>query len=133
MAPQRSAKDIVLACITALNQENFAAARALVSDRFQFHGVMGSRNGADAYFTDMKKLKLKYDVKKALCDEHDVCVWSEMPMEGKSIVVASWYRVEHGKIASLRVVFDPRPLLDQAPKHESAKDETRARSHSVTH
>jgi predicted SnoaL-like aldol condensation-catalyzing enzyme len=133
MTSHRSAREIVLACIKALNDEDFAAARDLVADRFQFHGVMGSRDGADAYFADMKKMKLKYEVKKAIGDEHDVCVWSEMPMEGNPILVASWYRVEDDKIVSLRVVFDPRPLLDKAPKKKEAQGKARASSQSAIH
>jgi predicted SnoaL-like aldol condensation-catalyzing enzyme len=139
MTSHRSAKDIVLTCIDALNNEDFAKARELVTDRFQFHGVMGSRDGADAYFADMKKMKFKYEIKKAIGDEHDVCVWSEMPMEGKPILVASWYRVEDDKIVSLRVVFDPRPLLDKAPKKDGApkkkeaQSKPRASSHSAIH
>jgi hypothetical protein len=128
MPSQQSAKDLVLACIDAFNREDFPAARELVDDHFQFNGVMGSRDGAEAYFADMKKMKFKYDVKKALGDEQDVCTWSEMPMQGRSILVASWYRVQHGKITSLRVVFDPRPLLEQASNKEKAADRSRVAS-----
>jgi hypothetical protein len=30
--------------------------------RFTLKGVMGSRNGADAYFKDMENMRLKYEI-----------------------------------------------------------------------
>jgi len=39
-----------------------------------FKGVLGSRDGADAYMKDMEEMKLKYDIKKTIAQEHDVCL-----------------------------------------------------------
>jgi len=48
----------VLSFIDALNNEDFKSARKLTTDDLRFEGVMGTREGADAYFADMEKMKL---------------------------------------------------------------------------
>jgi len=111
-----NAKEIVLACVKALNAEDFTAARKHVSDDFTFEGVLGSRNGAEDYFKDMSKMKLKYDVKKSFVDGDDVCLFYDLAMSGLTIFGCGWYRVGGDKIKSLKVVFDPRPVLEQSGK-----------------
>src|SRR5882757_2592960 len=113
---QLSAKDVVMTCIKALNAEDFGAAREYVNDDMEFEGVMGSRHGADAYFQDMQKMRLKYHVKKAFEDGNDVCLLYDLDIDGKTIFGCGWYHLKRGKISRLQVVFDPRPLLDKAPK-----------------
>lgn len=105
------AREIVLAFIDALNEENFNEARSYVNDDFSFVGVMGSRNGADAYFKDMEKMKLKYDIKKVFIDGEDVCMFYDIDMGAATIFACGWYHLTNGRINTFRVVFDPRPLL----------------------
>ncbi|SEW39204.1 nuclear transport factor 2 family protein [Chitinophaga arvensicola] len=102
---------VVLSLIQAINDEDFETARRFAQDEMTFDGVMGSRRGADAYFDDMTKMKLKYDVQKVFVDQEDVCVWYNLDMGGKNIFGSAWYHLENGKVSSLQVVFDPRPLL----------------------
>ena len=111
-APANSTKKIVLSIVDALNRDDLPAARAYFADDFSFSGVLGSRHGADAYFTDMERMRLKYEVKKALADGEDVCLLYDLAISGMTIFGCAWYRVERGKVKSLRVVFDPRPLLE---------------------
>jgi len=47
--PRTSAREVVLSCVKALNEENFDAARKCVSDDMTFVGVLGSRNGAELW------------------------------------------------------------------------------------
>ena len=54
MEHENSAKEAVLASIRALNDEDFELAKRYISDDISFVGVMGSRQGADAYFRDME-------------------------------------------------------------------------------
>ena len=102
---------IVLAFIDALNNEDFNRARHYVTNNMVFEGVLGSRNGADAYFNDMEKMRLKYNIEKVFKDEDDVCLFYNIEMSGKTIFSAGWYRIIDGKINSIRVVFDPRPII----------------------
>ncbi len=108
-----TSRALVLEFIDALNDENFDAARKLVTDDFNFAGVLGSRDGADVYFEDMQKMKLKYSVLRAFADGEDVCVLYDITMGDQKIYSAGWYIVQDKHIKSLRVVFDPRPLLDK--------------------
>jgi limonene-1,2-epoxide hydrolase len=109
-----SAKEVVLSFIQALNDSDFDGARSHVDDALVFQGVMGVRNSADEYFKDMKKMKFKYAVQKVFEDGDDVCLWYDITMSDKQIFSAGWYKVEDGKIVSFKVLFDPRPLLEQA-------------------
>jgi len=104
-------KDIVLSFIKALNDERFEDARTFANDDMTFNGVLGSRNGAEEYFGDMKKMKMKYRIKKAFADEDDVCLLYDFTMGDVTTFGCGWYHLEDGKISSLRVVFDPRPAL----------------------
>ncbi len=47
-----------------------------------------------------------------LASEDDVITWSELRMGDRApLQVANWTHVEYGKIVSVRVTFDPRPLF----------------------
>jgi limonene-1,2-epoxide hydrolase len=104
--------DMVLDFIQAMNAEDFDAAREFASDDLKFIGVMGSREGADAYFNDMKKMKFKYEVKKAFADDDDVCLFYDIDMGGITVFSCGWYHIQDGKIDTIRVLFDPRPVLE---------------------
>lgn len=56
MSPNDS-KQIVLSFIDAMNKFDYAKARSYVTDDLNFVGVLGTRNGADAYFSDMRKMR----------------------------------------------------------------------------
>lgn len=85
----------------AINEERFDDAREYVTNDMKFVGVLGSRDGAGAYFKDMKNMKLKYGVKKAFVDNNDVCLLYDLKMSGLTIFGCGWYHVEDGKINSL--------------------------------
>lgn len=97
--------------LTALNNEDMAAARALLNADFKFVGVLGSRDGADVYIDDMGRMKMKYTIHKVFEDGDDVCVLCDYIMGDKTVFGCSWYQLKDGKLSSLRVVFDPRPFL----------------------
>ena len=105
------AKEVVLACVDAITKEDFQLARTYVSPDMHFDGVLGSRDGLEAYFLDMEKMRLKYDVKKVFVDGNDVCLLYNIFLAGAEVFCCGLYHVEAGKIRSLKVVFDPRPVL----------------------
>jgi hypothetical protein len=112
MDTEANVREPVLAFLEALNREEFQRARDLVSDDFSFVGVLGSRDGADAYFSDMERMRIKYAVRKVFVDGEDVCIFYDLTVSGKTIFGCGWYQVVDGKLHSLRVVFDPRPLIE---------------------
>ncbi len=116
MISEPNPKATVQSFLQALNDENFDKARKLVNDNMKFEGVLGSRDGADAYFDDMKKMKLKYEVLKVFAEAQDVCVLYNINMGGAKIFTCGWYQLLHDKISMIRVVFDPRPVLEKSQK-----------------
>ena len=113
MTTTANAKYTVMSFLKCLNEEDFEAARKYANDDMHFDGVMGSRNNAEAYFEDMKKMKFKYHLLKTFADGDDVCILYDIDMSGITIFTCGWYKVEHHKITHIKVVFDPRPLLHQ--------------------
>jgi limonene-1,2-epoxide hydrolase len=116
MEPGSDAREVVISFIKALNDEDFNLARRCVNDKISFVGPMGSRQGAEAYFHDMERLRLKYQVKKVFVDGNDVCLLYDLTISGVTVFSCGWYRVESGKIQSLKVVFDSRPILETRAK-----------------
>jgi limonene-1,2-epoxide hydrolase len=116
-AVEKAPAQVVLSFIKALNAEDFASAKRYVNKDMTFEGVMGSRNGADAYFADMEKMRFKYNVKKVFEDGEDVCLFYDIDMGGgKNLFCAGWYHLKEGRIADFKVIFDPRPLLEGKDK-----------------
>jgi len=106
------ARTIVLQFIDHLNNENFSAAQDCLHDDFVFEGVLGRREGAAVYIREMMQMKLKYQVQQSFEAGTDISLWYMIDMGGKRIPASGWYHTDAGKIRSLKVVFDPRPLLD---------------------
>ena len=78
-----------------------------------FVGVLGERDGADAYFDDMQKMKFQYDIIRAFADGNDVCLIYNIHMGTQTVFCCGWYQLQDHRIKSFRVVFDPRPLLEK--------------------
>jgi len=111
MASERNAREIVLSCVEALNRDDYKVARQYLSDDLSFDGVLGCRRGADAYLLDIKRMRPRCTVKKAFSDGDDVCLLYDLAIAETTIFVCGWFQVKLGKIRSLRVIFDPRALL----------------------
>ena len=102
----------VTAFLKALNNEDFKKARRYLSDDVNFIGVMGTRDGGDNYISDMEKMKFKYDIRKIWGDEDDVSVFYDIDMGDTTLFCAGWYHLSNGKRNAIKVLFDPRPLLE---------------------
>ncbi|PSL48299.1 SnoaL-like protein [Chitinophaga niastensis] len=108
------AKEVVLSFIKALNEEDYNAGRKYVNDDLLFVGVLGSREGAEVYFSDMERMRIKYKIEKSFVDGDDVCLLYDILIGGVTTYGSGWYRLVDGRISSIKVVFDPRPLLENA-------------------
>ncbi|PWW26781.1 MULTISPECIES: nuclear transport factor 2 family protein [unclassified Chryseobacterium] len=100
--------------IQYLNEENFDKAESCLDPDFTFIGVMGKREGASVYIKDMKQMKFKYEILKTFTSGEDVCFWYNIDMGEKTIESSGWYHIKDGKIRTLKVLFDPRPLLKES-------------------
>lgn len=105
-------KKVVLSFLEALNASDFQVARKFTHEHLNFVGVLGSRHGADAYFQDMERMQLKYEVLNVFADQNEVCIWYNITISGISVPSAGLYYLQNGKILDFRVLFDPRPLLE---------------------
>jgi hypothetical protein len=65
----------------------------------------------------MEEMRLKYDIRKTFVDGADVCLLYDLNISGTKLFCCGWYHVEEGKVVSLRVVFDPRPVLEVSKKN----------------
>src|SRR5580692_3586634 len=112
MPVEKSARDLVLSHVEALNGENLKLARHHVNDDMRFDGALASCREPRRFSLNSKRMRLKYDIKKVVVDGNDVCILYDVTLSGAALFTCGWYQVEEGKIRSLKVVFDPRPVLD---------------------
>ncbi|MDM1555180.1 MULTISPECIES: nuclear transport factor 2 family protein [Chryseobacterium] len=98
--------------IEYLNNENFEQAESCLVSDFKFIGVLGMREGASVYIQEMKQMKFKYQIIKTFTAGEDVCFWYTINMGNKTVEASGWYQITDGKIYTLKVLFDPRPLLN---------------------
>ena len=118
---QKSAKDIVMEFIEALERKDFKAVRNYISDNISVLAPgpveLTSFNKAEPFVTYLEHANLPpLDIKKEFADSNDVCLLYELTYPGSSLptFVCGWFRVDDdGKINSLRFVLDPRSLFQQ--------------------
>lgn len=114
-----SAKEIVISFQEALNTRDLKSARSRVSDDFVCTLPSGSYDGAEAYFRAAEQAAqannspYRFDLKKIFVDGDDVCAFNDVIAGPVTLAACGWYHTEGGKIRSLRLVYDPRPLLQQ--------------------
>lgn len=107
-------KEIVLAFQQAIGKKDFQAARKLLQDTLEFRGPIDTFHKADDYLHAMQKLSAiveGVDILKVFEEGNDVSLFCDLKTKtfGTSFV-AEWYKVNDGKITSVRVVFDARPF-----------------------
>ena len=113
--------------LKALNDQDFKAARSHLKDDMTFLAPVASYNSADAYLEGNEQLRSKYgidkvlyEVKKVFADcggeDGDVCVFFDFNIGSATLFASGWFYVEDGKISSIRVIFDPRPIVELSAK-----------------
>jgi SnoaL-like protein len=110
-----SAKDIVMGYQRALGSSDWEAARRHLRDDMSFKGPLAAYDKPEPYLEDLKKLHhivKGVDMKKVFVDGNDVCLIYDMITNtpAGTAYISELYHIEGGKIASVRVVFDPRPF-----------------------
>ena len=115
------ARKIVSDFQQAMGRGDFAAARSLLRDDLSFRGPIGDFEDADRLIGALKKLQSvieRVDIKKIFADGNDVCVLFDLVTKTPAgdALVAEWYRVEDGRIAMMRAMFDARPFAGMLAK-----------------
>jgi SnoaL-like domain len=113
----KSAKDVVMEYLQAAERRDFQSARGYLSDNISYVGPLNSFDRVEPYLKYFEHLKLpKFDYKKVFEDGNDVCLLYELKVGTPPVTspVCLWAHVgDDGKISSIRVIFDPRPYIQQ--------------------
>ncbi len=104
----------------ALAAKDFYALGSTLADDVTFDGPLGHAEGADGYVDSLRRFAEIIDdvvVERVFLDGDDVLTWFALHTNVAGVVgpVASWIHRDNGRIDRVRVVFDPRPLLDSPP------------------
>ena len=118
-----SAKEIVMGYQKALGEGDWATARKYLRDDLSFVGPFESLGSPEPYLESLKRLHHiveRVEPHKTFVDADDVCLLYDMVTNtpAGTAFICEWYRVRGDRIASIRVVFDPRPF---APMFEQGK------------
>ena len=111
------AGSIASACLAAWTSGDMATTRALLADDVRFVGPLALTVGADEYVAGvegMSRFVTGADQHHVIVDGDDVCIVYDLvtDTEAGAIPCAGWHQLRDGKIAWVRVFFDPRPLLE---------------------
>jgi limonene-1,2-epoxide hydrolase len=116
MTSESNSKEVVLSFLKALNSQDMKTARIFIDDNMSFFAPDGAPlQGAEAYLNGWKPLGIKYEIKKTFADGEDVCVLYDISFSKPAAVTlfaCGWYQVKNGKVNSIKVIFDPRPLFN---------------------
>jgi limonene-1,2-epoxide hydrolase len=117
----KSAKEIVMEFIDALERKDFKTVRSYISDNISVLAPgpveLTTFNRAEPFATYLEHANLpRLEIKKEFADSNDVCLLYEMNYREPPVTtfVCGWFHVnDEGKISSLRFVLDPRTLFQQ--------------------
>lgn len=112
----KSAKEIVMEYLQAVERQDFTSARGYLKDDMSYVSPLNSFDNAEAYLKYNFSLHLpKLDIKKVFADGDDVCLFHETTLAkpAATVFTSIWVHVDGGKISSIRVIFDPRPFVQQ--------------------
>lgn len=99
----------------AWKDKDFGALRSLLADDATFRGPLGTADDGDACvkgLQGMSQIMTDIVVHKRFVDGPDVVTLFDLHTTvAPPCLTANWSHAEGGKIKTIRVVFDPRPLV----------------------
>ncbi|MFI6287993.1 nuclear transport factor 2 family protein [Streptomyces sp. NPDC051018] len=111
----KTARELAETYFTAWEAGDFAALRGLLAEDVDFAGALGTASGVEEVLAGLKGLGQvleKIDVKVRVAEGDEVITWFDLCTGiAPPAPTANWMHVENGKIARIRVTFDPRGLL----------------------
>jgi hypothetical protein len=109
-----TAADVAASYFDAWKRGDFTRLRAILADDVTFDGPLGHAGNAEECIAGLKRMsEIVTDIviRKTFIDGPDVLTWFELhTARTDPLPTVNWRHVEHGKITSIRVTFDPRPL-----------------------
>ncbi len=111
MSPEQLAETY----FTAWESKDFDTLRSILADDATFRGPLGTADDGDACvagLSGMAQILERIDVTRRWVDGDDVITWFDLHTSvAEPCPVVNWSRVRDGRIAEIRVTFDPRPLI----------------------
>ncbi|MFF2074812.1 nuclear transport factor 2 family protein [Kitasatospora sp. NPDC058162] len=115
MTTTKSARELAETYFTAWEAGDFDTLRGLLAEDVDFVGPLGTASGIDQALGGLRGLGQvleKIDVKVRVAEGDEVITWFELRTAiAPPAPTANWMHVENGRIARIRVTFDPRELL----------------------
>ena len=101
--------------VKAWTSGDFDTARSTLHDDVTFVGPLGTADGIDECMEGLQGLKQiveSADQRRLIVDGDDVCLIYDLVTNtpAGTVPTAGWFQVRDGRITSIRVFFDPRPL-----------------------
>ena len=95
---------------------DFARLRTVLADDVTFHGVLGVATGADECIAGLRgmaeNVMTDIDLQIMVAEGADVLTWFHLHTTStEPLPTVNWSHIENGRIAQIRVTFDPRPLF----------------------
>jgi hypothetical protein len=101
--------------LQAVERSDFKSARSYLSDNISYVSPVNSFDRAEPYLKYYEHQNVPpLDIKEEFADSNDVCLLSEVTYREPTVTtfVCVWYHVnDDEKISSIRMVFDPRPFV----------------------
>jgi SnoaL-like domain len=99
----------------AWKAHDFEEFRSILADDVTFTGPLGEAANADECvkgIEGMSQIMTDVVIRKTFVDGTDILTWFDLhtKVTKDPLPVANWTHVKNGKISSIRVLFDPRPL-----------------------
>ncbi|HEX3792093.1 MAG TPA: nuclear transport factor 2 family protein [Pseudonocardiaceae bacterium] len=98
--------------------KDFATFRSLLADDVTFDGPLGTAANAEECvrgIEGMSKIVTDIVVHKIFVSGDDVLTWFDLHTEhAPPCPTANWSQLRDGRIARIRVAFDPRPLVSDS-------------------
>ncbi|MGI8857186.1 MAG: nuclear transport factor 2 family protein [Thermomicrobiales bacterium] len=112
-----NARKLVDRYFTALKQKDFAAMRPLLHDDVSFKGALGTTEGAEDYISGLQHMMATMtgmERRVIFAEGEEVCQVYDLTLATPPVTlpISQWLTVRDGRIAALRVYFDPRPLFE---------------------
>ena len=94
---------------------DFTRLRSVLADDVTFDGPLGHADNAEECIAGLRRMsEIVTDIviRKTFVDGADVLTWFDLHTARTGpLPTVNWRHVQEGKITSIRVTFDPRPLV----------------------
>jgi ketosteroid isomerase-like protein len=106
---------VAIGCLAAWSSGDLDRARTYFADDVTFVGPLATTKGVDEYIAGLERLielVTGADVQRTITEGDEVCVIYDLVTRiAGAVPTVGWYTIRDGKVAAVRVYFDPRPLI----------------------